>query len=302
MPSTSSRLTRPNLRPRAERALIERFVTVHEIKLDSNGRTEELRPLVVRTIDDDSLDQSLVDIGRGDGRELLWTERGDGSARPPSIHSIFSSCGAALNNFGPWRLQPHSLHVCGETGFSELRFEEKLRIFRGGRAPNLDVLIYDDERVFAVESKLCEHLTPGKQAKFQEAYERVGSFNHESWASLYELLKLTPERFSYLDVGQLVRHYFGLAKQVGEGRAHSDKRALLLYVYWEPDDADDQVACLIHRDEVEDFKQLVADPAIPFVALSYRQLWKSWANQDDQPGWLPAHLSLLEERYGLAVG
>lgn len=293
----------PNLRPRAEQALIKAFLHARQIEPDRNGRLEELRPLVVETIDDTNLEHALADIGEGDGQELLWTKREDGSARPPSIHSIFSSCGAALNNFGPWRLAPESLHLLGETGFSQLRFESKLPIFGAGRAPNLDVLLYDDdERVIAVESKLCEHLTPGKQAKFRDAYDRVGPTSQASWAALYELLKVAPERFCYLDVGQLVRHYFGLAKQTSAGFTHEGKRPTLLYLYWEPNDADEQIACLRHREEVEDFIQLVSDPGIPFVALTHRQLWTSWATQEDQPPWLPKHLSLLQERYGVAVG
>jgi len=291
-----------NLRPRAERALIKALRKRRDIEPDRDDRLELLRPLVVETIDEANLKRALEDIGLGDGQELRWTKRDDGSPRPPSINSIFSSCGAALNNFGPWRLAPESLSLLGESGFSELRFEAKLPIFHRGRAPNLDVLLYDEERVFAVESKLCEHLTPGKQAKFKESYDRVGPSSHESWAALYELLKVRPERFCYLDVGQLVRHYFGLAKQTSEGGAHARKRALLIYLYWEPDDADDQDACLRHRDEVEAFKQIVADPGVPFVALTHRQLWESWKTQRDQPEWLPKHVSLLEARYAVAVG
>ena len=292
----------PNLRRCAERALIAEFRQGRRIEPDDDGRLDELRELVVPTIKDEELDQALSDIARGDGQELRWTTRSDGTPRPPDIHSIFSSSGAALNNFGPWRLAPNSLHLHDETDFSQLRFEEKLRIFRGGRAPNLDVLLYDDKRVFAVESKLCEHLTPGKRAKFQESYERVGPFGDQSWAALYQMLKDKPERFSYLDVGQLVRHYWGLAKQTSKGRSpHAGKRAMLIYLYWEPDDADKHKACLAHRLEVADFSQLVADRKIPFASMTFRQLWDSWAAQDDPP-WLAEHITLLEARYGVSLG
>src|SRR5688572_26187207 len=117
MNSPSDASTPANLRPRAERALINRFVALTGIAPDADGRVVDLRPLVVDTIDDDALEEAKSDIARGDGQELLWITRNDGSRRPPSLHSVFSSCGAALNNFGPWRLEPLSLEVLGVRGF-----------------------------------------------------------------------------------------------------------------------------------------------------------------------------------------
>ena len=60
---------------------------------------------------------------------MLWTRQGR-DLRPPGLHSVFSSCGLALNAFGPWRLKPESLNFLGESGYMAMRFEEKLRIFR----------------------------------------------------------------------------------------------------------------------------------------------------------------------------
>ena len=71
-------------------------------------------------------------------------------------------------------MDPRSLYLLGKNGFTEMRFEDKLPIFRGGGHPNLDVLVWNSDYAIAVESKLCEHLTPGKQAKFQPTYDRVG--------------------------------------------------------------------------------------------------------------------------------
>lgn len=116
------------------------------------------------------------------------------------------------------------------------------------------------------------------------------------------LLKVTAERFCYLDVGQLVRHYFGLAKQTSAGRTHEGKRPVLLYLYWEPDDTDDQVACLRHRDEVEDFKQLVSD--LDSLRRTHAPATLDELGEPRRPTAVapPRHVSLLEERYGVAVG
>jgi hypothetical protein len=42
-------------------------------------------------------------------------------------------------------------------------------------------------------------------------------------------------------------------------------------------------------------------PRIPFVSLTFRELWASWSAQKNQPRWLERHVQLLEERYSIAV-
>jgi hypothetical protein len=290
----------PNARRLAECALITRFATLSDEEPTREGRLQELRPLVVSTVDDASLAQCVEDIRRGDGQELTWSVRADGTRLPPKLHSIYSSCGGALNLFGPWRLAPASLTLLDETGFAELRLEEELRIFPGGKAPNLDCVVWDDTRILAVESKLCEHLAPGHTAEFRESYEREAPFAHESWAALYDLLLREPDHFVYLDAAQLLRHYLGLRTQVEKCGDHARKRAKLTYLYWEPEDAKAHPACMTHRDEVAEIRQLASDPVIPFFALSHGELWKSWEG-DDQPPWLREHVRLLRERYDVPL-
>lgn len=290
----------PSARPDAERALVDRFIELSGQQPDSDSRLPELRPLVVETIDDTSLDRCTKDIRRGDGGELRWNDRPDGSRCAPSLHSVFSSCGAALNHFGVWRLAPQTLHLVGETSFDELRLEEKLRIFRGGRAPNLDCVLWDDSRIAAVESKLCEHLAPGHSALFREAYDRVAPLAHESWRAVYEMLKNDADHFVYLDAAQLVRHYFGIRAQLAERRAHAGKRAWLVYSYWEPADADTQSVCLAHRCEVAELQGLVSDPAVRFLPVRHPDLWSEWEARDSPP-WLHRHVQLLRRRYDVTL-
>jgi Restriction Endonuclease associating with ARP/Sigma-70, region 4 len=289
-----------NLRTRAERALVAQFIEPHGVEPDTDDRLANLRPLVVKTIHDDALEAALRDIAQGDGNEMLWTRKG-GTLRPPGLHSVFSSCGLALNAFGPWRLKPESLNFLGESGYTAMRFEEKLRIFpRGGRAPNLDVVLFDDDRVTAVESKLTEHLTGGQLATFKESYERVIPKADASWQAMYQQLKRAPDLFNYLDAAQLVRHYLGLKTQTGPGGVHAVKRAVLVYLFWEPANAPDLQACATHADEVRFFAQQVADPNLPFATSTYRELWSSWTRLAS-PTWLTTHAGLLETRYGVQI-
>jgi hypothetical protein len=297
---TSPSIRSPNQRPQAEQALIAHFAEISALEPDSDFRLADLRPLAVETIDGPTLDACLSDISQGDGSELRSDLRPNGTLRHPRLHSIFSSCGAALNTFGPWRRAPQTLELARETGFEEMRLEEKLRIFRGGKAPNLDCVVWNDTRMVAVESKLCEHLQPGHTADFKPSYDRVAPLAHDSWASLYDLLKRDSDHFVYLDVAQLVRHYFGVRAQIGERGRHFGKQARLLYLYWEPSDADKQPTSIKHREEVGELRSLLSDPQIPFTAMSYRELWESWSERPDPP-WLAEHVRLLRQRYDVAL-
>jgi Restriction Endonuclease associating with ARP len=289
----------PAPRPASPAASI-RFTELTRLEPDRDGRLSELSQLILRTIGDATLVRCLEDVARGDGRELEWTVAPDGQPRPPSLHSVFSSCCAALNTFGPWRLDPQTLDLVGQNGFDELRLEEKLRVFRGGRAPNLDSVLWDGQRLVAVESKLCEHLAPGHPAHLKESYHRVAPVAHESWAKLFALLTQEPHHFTYLDAAQLVRHYLGIRTQIAAKRSHARKTATLVYLYWEPTNAESHLACLAHRREVEELRNLVDDPAIPFVALSHRELWERW-EEHAQRSWLPEHVPVLRERYAVSV-
>ena len=176
-------------------ALLARYRKLYSLEPDASHRLANLRPLVVETVSEAALEAALRDIGRGDGGELLW------------------------------RLDSRSLSILAERGFTRLRFEEKLPVFpRGGRAPNLDAVLDDPGRIVAVVSKLCEHLAPGKRALFKESYQRVVPDAHPTWQALYNDLTADPERFSYLDAAQLVKHYLGMKPQLRPRGTHAGRR------------------------------------------------------------------------------
>ena len=60
---------------------------------------------------------------------------------------------------------------------------------------------------------------------------------------MYQQLKRAPDLFNYLDAAQLVRHYLGLKTQAAPGGVHAGKRAVLVYLFWEPANAPDLQAC-----------------------------------------------------------
>lgn len=299
---------RPNLRTTAEQALKHRFGLLRNLELDDRGRLAELRPLLSPEIGGAELDAAVSDIRRGAGGELRPTKKKDGSYRPPPLNSVYGSCGLVLSCFAPWRLDAGSLRIGRHGAFSELRLEVKLPI-RGipetDEPPNLDVGASNEDRVLVIESKLTEHLDANHVAQFQEKYNRAILYAEPSWRAFYESLldeaeKKLGRRFHYLHVGQLVRHYLGLASQLVEKGIYEGRRGTLLYLYWEPDHAETYVACRTHRDEVLALQEAVSDPDISLETMSYRDLWRSWEEALGSP-WLIRHASYLEHRYGVSL-
>jgi hypothetical protein len=147
-----------------------------------------------------------------------------------------------------------------------------------------------------VESKFLETLWP-KKAKFADSYERaIKSLAEPEWAAVYRELKANLRRFGFLDAAQLVKHYLGMRNTLGNGNA----RQALLYVYWEPDNADEIEAYRRHREEVEYFTDAVSGGQIEFAARSYRQLWSEWRETSTWDG-MATHLSHLEKRYSFSI-
>jgi hypothetical protein len=280
-----------NVKRAAEIALCERMKALG-VPVDNNCRAEHLRQVVVDTVDDASLGQVLADLREGSGGELTATD-----AHRPKFHSAFSSCGLAVNAFGPWRLDPNDLGISGNNSWSTLRFEAQRPIFASkATPPNLDVLFTADDRVVAVESKLTEFLAGHETASFAERYhEVVDELAHESWAAMYALLTAEPRRFAFLNADQLVKHYLGLRR----AQIEDPRPVELLYLYWEPTNADDVSVFLEHRREVAEFAALVDDPQIRFRGYSYPALWNEWEGAGGDR--VDTHLQRLRERYAVAV-
>jgi hypothetical protein len=103
-----------------------------------------------------------------------------------------------------------------------------------------------------------------------------------------------PDSFALLDVAQLIKHAFGLA------RSFQGRPATLLYLYWKPLEADRHPVLRQHRREVERFSRLVAGGFPAFRAQSYLDLWVAW-NEATAPSWLRVHAANLRTRYAISL-
>jgi hypothetical protein len=243
----------------------------------------------VRSIEDNLIpgvtaDQFKDDLDKGDGNEL--------KAKFKAAHS---SCALVVNCFAPFvplKDAPSDLAINGVSGFQYLNFERKCRALRGGTPPNLDLVAEGVSEVVAVESKCTEYLSQTEPA-FSPAYARQIRDERRDgrwFVSMQEITK-QPAAFVHLDVAQLIKHAFGLA------RCFKGKSVTLLYLFWEPADAVDFEVFAQHREEIVRFTEMVTGGFPSFEAMSYPELWSSWSSQAGRPIWILNHISNLRKRY-----
>ncbi len=183
-----------------------------------------------------------------------------------------------------------------DTGFTDLQFERKCPTgLRGGRVPNLDVVLSGPTGVVGIESKLMEYLTRHRGA-FSPAYAEQIRDARRDGDYFGEMLRLmeAPESYAWLDAAQLIKHAFGLA------RTFPHQEVTLLYLYWEPANPDSGPEFARHRAEIAAFADRVAGATPTFVAMSYPELWQFW-KKTEPADWLVRHLGDLCARYGVTL-
>ena len=262
---------------RAKTAIRQRYNEISDEKLDDHGyafRADLNLIPGVRLVDVEA------DLSQGSGNELEG-----------KFLAAHSSSALAVNTFGLWRKFPQTLRLHGKTGFDFLQFEKQCPTGLGGTPPNLDLLVASPEVVIGVESKFLEILTP-KPPKFSDSYARESLPQAEdAWWNLLVELKASPPQ--YLDAAQLVRHYLGLRNQP----EFADKKIVLLYVFWEPENAADFPEYVQHRAEIAAFAQKVKDSDVEFAWISYPELWAQWETLNVNPD----HLREIRKRYLLSI-
>lgn len=220
---------------------------------------------------------------------------GDGNELQTKFRAAHSSSALAVNCFAPFRRRLADLWLPGCGLFDTLRFEARCPTgLRGGRSPNLDLLLEGPGGVVGIESKLTEYLSRHRAA-FSPAYaaQAPASWKGSPWFD--EMLRLiqAPDSYRWLDAAQLIKHAFGLA------HSHAGRPAMLLYLFWEPQNpAAPEFA--EHRAEIAAFAQRVNGAGPQFAALSYPELWAHW--QASPPAsWLSDHLQALQRRYAVPL-
>ena len=76
-----------------------------------------------------------------------------------------------------------------------------------------------------------------------------------------------------------------------------DEPVTLLYLYWEPRNAERLPLFAEHRLEIEAFSERIAGSRPAFRSISYPELWREWSVTASS--WLTVHLDALRARYGV---
>ena len=262
---------------RAQQAIQQRFQEISPAPLDARGHVA--RP-ELNLLPDVRLQDVRPDLEQGSGDELAG-----------KFCAAHSSSALAVNTFGPWRRNPQSLRLLGQTGFTSLQFERKCPTGLQGIPPNLDVVLETPGVVIGIESKFLEILEP-KPPKFNDSYKPENLPQLEPcWAQLLESLKTSPKQ--YLDAAQLVRHYLGLRKRP----EFKGRKIYLLYLFWEPENWNEFPEYRQHRTELAAFQAQVKDSDVTFVWRSYPEMWSQW----QKLGLRPDHIHALQQRYLLKI-
>lgn len=261
---------------RVKQALWREFVSQSNFKIDGNGYVADPKMNLLPGL---TMDLVQDDFSKGSGNELH-----------SKFRATHSSSALAVNSFAIWKKRLPSLSLCETTGFTELVFEAKCSTGLRGTPPNLDVFLEKESTVIGIESKFLETLTP-KKPHFSPSYnlKNLPQTENEWWELLQEASKGGRQ---HLDVAQLIKHYLGLKKQCGK-----KKRIILLYLFWEPENAVEFDEFRKHREELKYFESRVRDSSVKFIGKSYPELWIEW----DAIQGMEDHIRNLRGRYCIEV-
>ena len=259
-------------------ALRDAFVRAHPlVDVDTQGYVRDVVDNLVPSV---SLADFEDELRAGDGNELEG-----------KFKAVHSSSALAVNAFAPFRARGFELTLPGSDSISGLEFERKCPHGISGRSPNLDVLLTGATGVIGIESKLTEPLSRHRAVFSPKYRENIQDKRRESawFREMLLCLEEDPERYDWLDAAQLVKHAYGLA------HTFPDEPVTLLYLYWEPLNAERFTLFAEHRLEIEAFSERVTGSQPAFRSISYPELWREWSATASS--WLTVHLDALRARY-----
>jgi hypothetical protein len=240
----------------------------------------------------------------GDGRirrasDLLIDGIAD-RALPDSIdrtrlRTAHSATALAVNSFLPWQAVPHQLPLAGWVGFDALQFEARCPTGLRGTPPHLDLLALREGVTVAVTVRCTEYLSRRKSA-VAPSYDRLLAETPalELWHALLQQLRTRPSAWRHVDLGGILKYALAL------GRTFPDRLTTLLYVYWEPLDADQFDEFRRHRAELASVESAVDGARVRFQATSFEALWRDWSERRSPP-WLGGHVGRLRSRYSVSL-
>jgi hypothetical protein len=239
-------------------------------------------------------DETRKELDDGNGGELATGVDG-----PAKIQALHSSSALGVNVFDYWRGKPDISIITISCGLSdadhdltgEIRFEQKYSIEDHFPIPsNIDVVIKpnrpDKHKVFAIECKFTEAYSSRGHGGLDSKYFE----NADNWEGLSATAKRAREispvdnQYKYLHAAQMIKHILGLNRKYGNSHYR------LLYLWYdglgEPD--------YKHRQEIEEFTEIVRSDGVIFHATTYQDLIIGLAKNRENHS---QYVSYLTERY-----
>lgn len=205
-----------------------------------------------------------------------------------AFQSSESSAALVANAFGPFLQYPQLLPplpigppLDRPPVSVELEVENRFP-WRGGMHPWLDVVIETEDLLIGIESKRYEPFRSKSKGAFSDAYWRpVWGEDMNGYCRVRDGIADGTFSFPRLDAVQLVKHAFGLRTAIHRSSNEAGKRAVLVYLYSEPESwatgrPVDPAAIANHRRDLEAFSEFIVSDEVAFRALSYGDLLHCW--------------------------
>ncbi|HEX5078728.1 MAG TPA: hypothetical protein VFV80_06205 [Geminicoccaceae bacterium] len=242
--------------------------------LHANGRIRRVSDLLIDGIEQDRLPDAL-DRAR--------------------LRQPHSATALAINTFLPWQAAPGQMTLDRWTGFDAIQLVVRCPTGLRGTPPHLDVLALRDDAAVAVTVRCTEYLSR-RRSPVAPSYDRLlaATPGLDPWLQQLAQLRAAPECRQRIDLGALVKHALAL------GRTFPDRPTSLLYLYWEPLDAERFPEFGVHRRELGELADEVRAARVAFASRSFLSLWRDWDAQT-QPAWLARHVTRLRARYGVTL-
>ena len=220
---------------------------------------------------------------------------GNGNELENKFLALHSSSALCVNNFAPFKEKAGEISFFGHSKFEKAEFEKKLstKISR----PNLDFYLENVETIIGIESKFTEHFKANLEhtkINLCKYYNRK-ELNYLSQKFMDDIILhyISSSEKMYLDVAQLIKHSIGL---INEKR---NKKAILVYIYWQPENWNEIDICKKHKEELDDFAERISKfkDTIEFKHLSYIEFWDTYKKDKTFSG----HIERVESRYKFVI-
>jgi len=226
------------------------------------------------------------ELESGQGSELIEK---NGTVKFKAVHSSSALC---VNNFAPFKQYLDRFNFLGYSNFTEATFEKKVPT--GISFPNLDFYLENEKTIIGFESKYTEFLKgklPNKNLKKYINRKKSIKITNDSFFSLIEEYDIKTNHY-HLDIAQLLKHAIGLLSK----KSKTEKKVILVYIYWLPENWKDFEVFKKHQAEIEEFKSKIVK-YIEFIPISYLEFWKMYETNS----LFCNHIKEVKARYNLSI-